>query len=144
MILISVIKTELIVKFTLYLFVVSFILLALVPIIGVEVKGAKRWLDFYFFRLQPIEILKPLFILMTVKILTLEKLKKSQIKYVLSFILLSSVIILLIDQPDLGQSILLIGSWVATVFISGVSLTYLFIFFSLFCLFNLYIIFFSR
>ena len=48
MILISVIKTELIVKFTLYLFVVSFILLALVPIIGVEVKGAKRWLDFYF------------------------------------------------------------------------------------------------
>ena len=132
MILISVIKTELIVKFTLYLFVVSFILLALVPIIGVEVKGAKRWLDFYFFRLQPIEILKPLFILMTVKILTLEKLKESQIKYVLSFILLSSVTILLIDQPDLGQSILLIGSWVATVFISGVSLTYLFIFFSLF------------
>ena len=69
---------------------------------------------------------------MTVKILTLEKLKESQIKYVLSFILLSSVIILLIDQPDLGQSILLIGSWVATVFISGVSLTYLFIFFFLF------------
>ena len=96
---------------------VSFILLALVPIIGIEVKGAKRWLDFYFFRLQPIEILKPLFILMTVKILTLEKLKKSQIKYVLSFILLSSVIILLIDQPDLGQSILLTGSWVALQFL---------------------------
>ena len=132
MILISVIKTELIVKFTLYLFFVSFLLLALVPIIGVEVKGAKRWLDFYFFRLQPIELLKPLLILMTAKILTLEKLKESQIKYVLSFILLSSVIILLIDQPDLGQSILLIGSWVATVFISGVSLTYLFIFFFLF------------
>ncbi len=132
MISISVIKTELIVKFTLYLFFVSFLLLALVPIIGVEVKGAKRWLDFYFFRLQPIEILKPLFILMTAKILTLEKLRESQIKYVLSFILLSSVIILLIDQPDLGQSILLIGSWVATVFISGVSLIYLFIFFFLF------------
>ena len=72
MILISVIKTELIIKSTSYLFVVSFILLALVPIIGIEVKGAKRWLDFYFFRLQPIEILKPLFILMTVKILPLK------------------------------------------------------------------------
>jgi cell division protein FtsW len=69
---------------------------------------------------------------MTVKILTLEKLKESQMKYILSFFLLSSIIILLIDQPDLGQSILLIGSWVATVFISGVSLTYLFIFFALF------------
>ena len=43
-----------------------------------------------------------------------------------------SVIILLIDQPDLGQSILLIGSWVATVFISGVSLVYIFAFFSIF------------
>ena len=132
MIFISVIKTELIVKFTSYLFIFSFVLLALVPIIGVEVKGAKRWLDLYFFRLQPIEILKPLFILMTVKILTLEKLKESQMKYILSFFLLSSIIILLIDQPDLGQSILIIGSWVATVFISGVSLIYLLIFFALF------------
>ena len=76
--------------------------------IGVEVKGAKRWIDFYFFRLQPIEILKPFFILMTVKILTNENLKNPKLKYILSFILLSSVIILLIDQPDLGQSILLI------------------------------------
>ena len=109
-----------------------FSLLALVPIIGVEVKGAKRWLDFYFFRLQPIEILKPFFILATVKILTLEKLKNSQVKYLFSFLLLTSVIILLIDQPDLGQSILLIGSWTATVFISGVSLFFILGFFSIF------------
>ena len=54
-------------------FIFHFILLALVPIIGIEVKGAKRWLDFYFFRLQPIELFKPFFILATVKILTLQK-----------------------------------------------------------------------
>ena len=84
---------------------------------------------FIFFRLQPIEILKPFFILMTVKILTFEKFENPQIKYFLSFILLGSVLILLIDQPDLGQSILLIISWVATVFISGVSLIYIFLFF---------------
>jgi cell division protein FtsW len=135
MIIISVIKTELLVKLVIPLFIISFISLALVPIFGVEVKGAKRWLDFYFLRLQPIEILKPFFILMTVKILTLKNLKASQLKYILSFLLLSSVIILLIDQPDLGQSILLIVTWVATVFISGVSLMYLFIFFSLFLIF---------
>ena len=129
MIIISVIKTELLIKLVIPLFSISFIFLALVPIIGVEVKGAKRWLDIYFFRLQPIEILKPFFILMTVKVLTFEKLKNTQLKYFLSFILLASVIILLIDQPDLGQSILLVGSWVATVFISGVSLIYIIIFF---------------
>ena len=102
------------------------------PIIGVEVKGAKRWIDLYFFRLQPIEILKPFFILMTVKILVLDKFKNSQIRYIMSFVLLCSVIILLIDQPDLGQSILLILTWIATVFVSGVSLLYIFIFFSIF------------
>ena len=113
------------------MFSLSFVLLALVPILGEEVKGAKRWLDFYFFRLQPIELVKPFFILMTAKILTLEKPKNYNIKYFLGFILLSSVIILLIDQPDLGQSILLIGSWISTVFISGVSLIYIFILFSI-------------
>ena len=135
MIVISAIKTELLIKLVMPMFVISFIFLALVPIIGVEVKGAKRWIDFYFLRLQPIEVLKPFFILMTVKILTFKNLQSSQLKYVLSFILLSSVIILLIDQPDLGQSILLIISWAATVFISGVSLMYLFTFFSFFLIF---------
>jgi|TARA_B110000967_G_C18761372_1_gene498038 cell division protein FtsW len=132
MISISAIDTLLLKKLVIPLFVLSFVFLALVPIIGVEVKGAKRWLDLYFFRLQPIELLKPFFILMTVKILTLEKLKNSQVKYFFSFLLLCSVIILLIDQPDLGQSILLIGSWVFTVFISGVSILYIIAFFSIF------------
>ena len=132
MISISAIDTLLLKKLVIPLFVLSFVCLALVPIIGVEVKGAKRWLDLYFFRLQPIELLKPFFILMTVKILTLEKLKNSQVKYFFSFLLLCSVIILLIDQPDLGQSILLIGSWVFTVFISGVSILYIIAFFSIF------------
>ncbi len=135
MIIISVIETELLVKLVVPLFIISLAFLALVPIIGVEVKGAKRWLDLYFFRLQPIEILKPFFILITVKILTFDKFQGTQLKYIISFLLLSSVIILLIDQPDLGQSILLILSWVATVFVSGVSLIYLFIFFSLFLIF---------
>ena len=132
MLTISVIKTEVLTKLVVPLFFLSFLFLALVPVFGIEVKGAKRWINFYFFSLQPIEILKPFFILMTVKIITLEKFKSSSIKYILSFLLLSSVVILLIDQPDLGQSILLIISWIATVFISGVSLFYIFIFFSIF------------
>jgi cell division protein FtsW len=132
MIYISAIDTLLLKKLVVPLFILSLIFLALVPVIGVEVKGAKRWLDFYFFRFQPIELLKPFFILMTVKILTLEKMENSQVKYFFSFLLLCSVLILLIDQPDLGQSILLIGSWVFTVFISGVSLLYIIGFFSIF------------
>ena len=132
MFIISALETSLLKKIVIPLFVIFFILLILVPIAGVQVKGAKRWLDMYFFRLQPIELLKPFFILTTVKILTLNNFKNSQIKYLLSFMLLTSIIILLIDQPDLGQSILLIGSWIATVFVSGVSLRYIFSFFIIF------------
>ena len=134
MFVISAIDTLLLKKIVIPFFILSFLLLILVPIVGVEVKGAKRWLDLYIFRLQPIELLKPFFILATVKILTLNKLKNSQIRYLFSFLLLCSVIILLIDQPDLGQSILLIGSWIATVFVSGVSLIYIFSFFIIFIL----------
>ncbi len=125
MILISIIDTRILKRFIIPLFIISFLFLALVPLIGVEVKGAKRWLDFHFFRLQPIEILKPFFILATVKILTLENFKNSKINHLLSFLILVLVIVLLIDQPDLGQSILLIGSWIVTIFISGVSLLYI-------------------
>ena len=48
-------------KIDLPLFIISFIALLLVPIIGVEVKGAQRWFDLYFFRLQPIELVKPFY-----------------------------------------------------------------------------------
>ena len=132
MILISMMETSFLKKFIIPVFIISIILLILVPIIGVEVKGAKRWLDFYFFRLQPIEVLKPFFILVSVKIITLEKFTNSKFNYLFSFLLLSSIIILLIDQPDLGQSILLVLSWGAIVFISGVSLFFIFSFFSTF------------
>lgn len=126
MFIISALETSLLKKTIFPFFIIFFFLLILVPIVGIEVKGAKRWLNLYFFRLQPIELLKPFFILASVKILTLNNFQNSKIRYLFSFLLLASVIILLIDQPDLGQSILLIGSWIATIFVSGVSLIYIF------------------
>ena len=56
----SIIETSLLKRMIVPLFVISLFFLVLVPIIGIEVKGAKRWLNLYFFRLQPIELLKPL------------------------------------------------------------------------------------
>ena len=142
MILISLIETNFLKKIIVPLFILSFILLGLVPILGIEVKGAKRWLDFYFFRLQPIELLKPFFILVTAKILILDIFKNSHTKYFLSFLLLLAVTILLIDQPDLGQTILLVISWGATVFISGVSLLFILSFTSIFLIFISLLLFF--
>jgi cell division protein FtsW len=128
MFLVSFIKIELLKKLIIPIFIILFISLILVPLIGVEVKGSKRWLSLYFFRLQPVELIKPFFILLTANILTMDSSKTSNISYVFSFIVLLSIVLLLINQPDIGQSILLIGTWISIVFISGISLLYIFCF----------------
>tara|TARA_A100001015_G_scaffold314607_1_gene424418 strand:+ start:193 stop:1326 length:1134 start_codon:yes stop_codon:yes gene_type:complete len=104
------------------LFLISFLILLLVPFIGYEVKGAKRWLNFYFFKIQPIELIKPFFVLAIAAILTSKRLKNLNSGYILSFLILSSIVILLVNQPDFGQSILLILTWISVLFISGFSI----------------------
>ena len=50
-------------KFSILFFLLSIIFLLLVPLIGVEVKGSKRWIDLYLLpRFQPIELVKPFLI----------------------------------------------------------------------------------
>jgi len=51
------------------LFLILFSALLIVPFVGEEIKGSKRCLDFYFFNLQPVELIKPFFIMITAKIL---------------------------------------------------------------------------
>ena len=78
MITISYVELDIIKKTIFPLFLLFVFLLMLVPLIGVEVKGAKRWLSFYLFRVQPIEFVKPLFVLMASYILSKKKNKKSK------------------------------------------------------------------
>ena len=125
------------------LFIICFIFLALVPIIGVEVKGSKRWVDFTFLpRFQPIEVLKPFIIIMIASILSSEKSSNVYYKYFLSFILIVPVIFLLITQPDIGQTFLIILTWLSLIFISGINLIIFFLFFGLILFLLLYLIFF--
>ena len=143
MFVISYIKISFLKKTIIPIFIISLILLILVPLLGVEIKGTKRWLDLVVFRLQPIEIIKPFFVLMTASLISRGKEKNTKYPYVLSLILLSIIIFLLLNQPDVGQSILLITTWISIIFISGIKISYIFIILSLvfFFLFSLLIIF---
>ena len=76
MFIISYIQISFLKKTILPIFIISLVLLILVPLFGVEIKGAKRWLDFYVFRLQPIEIIKPFFVLITASLICSGKEKK--------------------------------------------------------------------
>ena len=130
-------------KISIVLFFVCFIFLTLVPIIGVEVKGSKRWLEFFFFpRFQPIELLKPFIIIIIASILSSEKNNNLYYKYFLSFIVITPIIFLLITQPDIGQTFLVFLTWLSLIFISGINLVFFFLFFGLMLIFLLYLIFF--
>ena len=112
------------------LFVVSFITLALIPFIGIEVKGSARWLDVPFFpRFQPIELVKPFFIIMVSLILSLKDRNNLYIKYLFSLGIVIPIILLLISQPDIGQTLLIILTWLSLVFVSGINLIFFFSFF---------------
>ena len=120
LILISVQDKNELIKFFPFLFIISILFLCIVPLFGVEVKGSKRWLDFPFFpRFQPIELVKPLFILFVAKVIVMNEKKNIYNRYLYSFFILIFIITLLISQPDLGQSLLLILSWITMIFVSG-------------------------
>ena len=131
MILISSIKLEFFKKILMPIFLIALIALGLVLFFGVEVKGSKRWLNLLFFRFQPIEFVKPFFVVVSAKILSKDSLSISTTSYILSFLVLSIPCIILLNQPDVGQTILLILSWSGVVFISGIKLIYIFSFFGI-------------
>ncbi len=107
-------------KFLPFLFLVSILFLCLIPFFGVEVKGSKRWLDLIFLpRFQPVELVKPLFVIFVAKIIVLNEKINIYNRYLYSFLILLLIVIFLINQPDLGQTLLLASAWITMVFVSG-------------------------
>ena len=139
----SSIKKEQLLKYSSFLFFLSLIFLILVPIIGVEVKGSKRWIDLFFLpRFQPIELVKPFLIIFTSLILCSQKFNNFYIKYLFSFIITLGIALLLSLQPDIGQTLLVFFSWSVLIFTSGVSIFLLLFLFSSIILIFFYLIFF--
>ena len=92
------------IKISLAFFLITLVFLLIVPFIGIEVKGSKRWLDFGILpRFQPIELLKPYFIVFVSILLCLNK--NIFYKYLLSGIVLLLVILLLTSNQILAKII---------------------------------------
>ena len=84
----SSLKTNQLFYYSYFLFFITLISLFIVPIIGVEVKGSKRWIDLFFLpRFQPIELLKPFLIIVLSSILCSVRSSNLYLKYLLSVIL---------------------------------------------------------
>ena len=117
---ISIQEKNKLIKVLTYLFIVSIVLLFLTLVVGEEIKGSRRWIAFDPLpRFQPVELLKPLFIIFVAKIIVLNEEKNVYRRYFYSFIILFLIVAILINQPDLGQTLLLTLTWITMIFVSG-------------------------
>ena len=117
---ISIQEKNKLIKILTYLFIISTALLFLTLIVGVEIKGSRRWIDFDPLpRFQPVELLKPLFIIFVAKIIVSNEKKDVYRRYFYSLIILLLIVTILINQPDLGQTLLLTLTWITMIFVSG-------------------------
>ena len=131
LIIFSFLNQKILTKLSLILFLFAFLSLLLVPFLGIEVKGSKRWLDLMFLpRFQPVEIVKPFFIVSLSLMLTIQN-RRLYFKYFLSVLLILPILVLLVSQPDIGQTLLISMVWLALIFISGINILIFFMFFFL-------------
>jgi cell division protein FtsW len=95
--------------------------LLLVPLIGTEVNGAKRWIEFGI-RFQPSEFLKPAFAVSCAWILSWRARDPELPVIPLSAAFMLLVVSLLMIQPNLGDAILFVGCWFVLVTLAGLPL----------------------
>jgi cell division protein FtsW len=99
-----------------------FALLILVPIIGPEHNGARRWIEFGVGQVQPSEFLKPFFVIAMAWLLSLRESDKSLPVYWISAVIVGGIAVLLMKQPDFGSTIIFCAVWLAMLALAGINI----------------------
>src|SRR3546814_1075249 len=109
-------------RFAIYGTIVFLFLLFLVPLVGASVNGAQRWLGSGVLRLQPSEFLKPFFAVSLAWVLSLRLHDQSLPVVLLAAALTGVIALLLMGQPDLGQTVIFAATWFVLVLVAGLSM----------------------
>ncbi|MEK7564068.1 MAG: putative lipid II flippase FtsW [Patescibacteria group bacterium] len=116
-------------KYSFYIFLGSILLTAAVfiPHLGWSHGGAQRWLKIGFFSFQPVELLKFGFVIYFAAWLSWAKNRVGDFKFgILPLgIMLSVIALILFGQPDTKSFILIAGTGMCMLFISGVPWKYI-------------------
>ncbi len=105
---------------------VTVLLLIAVEFVGATGGGAQRWIDLGFMRLQPSELMKVTLVLVLAAYydwLPVTKVSRP-IWVIVPLVLICAPTALVLQQPDLGTSILLIAGGGAVMFLAGVHWAY--------------------
>jgi rod shape determining protein RodA len=107
-------------------YLVSLLLLVAVEFVGVVGMGAQRWLDIGPIRLQPSELMKITLVMMLAAYYDWLPIKKTSrpLWVVIPAVLIAAPTVLVLIQPNLGTSVLLLLGGAAVMFAAGVSFWY--------------------
>src|SRR3989344_1908833 len=109
-------------NFLMYVFVI--LLLILTIFVGTPIRGAVRWIDLGIFALQPSELAKPFVILTLASFFSTFQINNLK-NILLSLAIVIVPVLFIFQQPDLGNSLVLLAIWASMFFASGVRLSYL-------------------
>lgn len=121
MIVVAQIPPRLYAKASIYLYIVGLILLILVELFGDISKGAQRWLNLGFIRIQPSEIFKVVMPLCVATFLSKTTIPPKFITTIGAFIIVGMPTVLILLQPDLGTASLVAVAGCIGIFIAGLS-----------------------
>lgn len=108
-----------------YIFAVGVLLLVGVAFFGVGAKGAQRWLSLGFIRFQPSEIMKVAMPLAVAWWLSKRALPPTASSLFVAAIMVSVPTLLILQQPDLGTSLLVASSGLAVIYMAGIQWRYI-------------------
>jgi len=101
-----------------YFFSLGLLVLVLIPGIGSQIYGARRWIVFGGFSIQPSEVAKLALAIYIAKV-------SSSQKGVLSYLVpLGLTFLLIILEPDLGTALIIVAIGMSQIFISGINMLY--------------------
>jgi cell division protein FtsW len=86
---------------------------------GAEIKGARRWISFGGFSLQPSEFVKPCFAVFTAWMFAEQRKALGFPGNLIAIGLYGGVLLLLLAQPDLGMAVVVSAMWFTQFFLAG-------------------------
>ena len=103
----------------------AIVVMALLPLIGHEAKGAARWINFGPFSLQPSEFAKPAIIVFAAWMFAEAQKGQGVPGVSIAFVAWVATVGLLLLQPDIGQTLLITTTFMAVFFMAGVPLKWM-------------------
>lgn len=102
------------------IYFVTLLVLLAVLLFGATIRGTAGWLSFGFFQIQPVEVAKVSLIIFLASFICKKKTVLGEWTRIVASLLLSAVLIFLVlQQPDLGSSLVLMAIWGGMMLASG-------------------------